>query len=146
MLINDSSCRDLFGFFIDDNSGPRRSSQQIAYRKGSKPFGFRESDDIATEILNTSHERETNYVHQGWLPATIKEISPWTAYRISRRDQVDRDIASVTKHIIRPRLRVALVLEDLEPAPEFEDDVRAALGKTIKLEKFQELRKVFARW
>ncbi|KAG8777029.1 hypothetical protein FRC12_000570, partial [Ceratobasidium sp. 428] len=52
----------------------------------------------------------------------------------------------ISKRIVLQRRTVTISSEDLQPSPEFEEAVRAALMKHSKAEKFQAVFKVLARW
>jgi hypothetical protein len=109
---------------------------QVARPGSTGPSHIRELNNITTEVLRTWSERETNYVHQGW-----------SLSRIASHNQISHNNAlSVTKRVIAQLLRVDIQLQQLKPNPEFEANIRAALGKPNNFEKFHGLYRVFELW
>lgn len=137
---------DLFGTRADDNTAPRRSTIPVAHRGLKSSAHFQDINEIDTEVITTQSERETNYVHKGWSLSAISTASPWIFSRIANNNQANPSVASVTKRVTVSRLRVDMMLGDLVPVPKFELEVRSALEKQSKAEKFQALYQVFERW
>lgn len=101
---------------------------------------------MITEVVPTKTDRDANFAHHGWSASAISTATPWIASRIAKNNQAPGENLWVTKRMVVQRLVVTLALQDLVPAPEFEQDVLAALGKASSPEKFQELDQVFQLW
>ncbi|KAG8729287.1 hypothetical protein FRC10_004104, partial [Ceratobasidium sp. 414] len=135
---------------IDGNDGPRRSMNVVAKCKTPDQHHslawIEECDDIISEVIPTQSTRATNYVHQGWSIVATTTLAPWISSRIARKDQPNEKGNWVTKRTIVQRLVLDIPPGDLVPVPEFETDVRAALGKPTVFEKVESLNKVFGLW
>lgn len=131
---------------MDDNSAPRRCHVPVASPKPGRRVCLQELSEVKTELTSAQHERETNYVHEGWSLLATSTLSPWAQSRIANNNQANRSVPSVTKRFLARRAQVDIALDDISPAPEFESDVRAALEKETRSEKFQALYRVFERW
>ncbi|KAG8700323.1 hypothetical protein FRC08_004767 [Ceratobasidium sp. 394] len=140
----------LSGIRLDGNDGPRRSMHVVAKCKASGQHHslawMEECDDIISEVVSTQTTRETSYVHQGWSIVAATTLAPWTLSRIAWKDQPDKKGNWVTRRTIVQRLVLEIPPEDLAPDPEFEADIRAALGKSSAFERFRSLNQVFGLW
>lgn len=144
-----SSIEDLHGFSLDGHSGPRRSNRPVARQKADVSqagFSIQEKNDMNTEVITSANERDANFAHQGWSLSATSTSTPWIVSRIAKRNRTPGKEPWITKRMIVQRLAFTLALQDLEVAPEFEEDIRAALDKPSKLEKFQALNEVFRLW
>lgn len=101
---------------------------------------------MITEIVPTKTDRDANFAHQGWSASAMSTTTPWIALRIAKSNQAPGEYFWVTKRTTVQRLTVTPAFQDLVPAPEFEEDVLAALGKPSRPEKFQALDQVFQLW
>ncbi|KAG8792659.1 hypothetical protein FRC12_005301 [Ceratobasidium sp. 428] len=140
----------LFGVRVDAINGPRTSGRAVARFKNEgqnyPSTWIREHNDVITDIIETSNERDTNYIHDGWSLIATHTIPVWTALRIVKNNQAAGESHCVTKQTIFHRLLLDMPLNDLVPCSEFEEDVRKALNKPANLAKFQALDRVFNFW
>ncbi|KAG9078841.1 hypothetical protein FS749_009098 [Ceratobasidium sp. UAMH 11750] len=140
----------LFGFLMDDHSGPTRPTQQVATYKITgqyySPAWMQEENSIDTDIIHTDCERDSNYVHQGWSLSAISKVSPWTLSRMHQNGRLKREGSWTTQRKAILRLSVNIPATDLQPSPGFEADVRAALAQATKAEKCQALYKALNHW
>lgn len=118
----------------------------MATIKPGRQLNLREMNEIDTEVITTKDERQTNYVHQGWSLSALSAASSWTLSRIARNNQENRTAASLTKRVIIQRLQIEFSLDDISPVPGFEEEVRTALGKDGRPEKFHALYQALERW
>lgn len=118
----------------------------VAKRSSGNLPCVREMNDIITELITTKNEREANYVHQGWSLPTASLSFPWTASRISRYNQSNRDEVWITKRTIMRRLTFRILLEDLVPDPGFEADIKVALEKPTTYDRFQGVYRALHNW
>ncbi|KAG8697927.1 hypothetical protein FRC08_006236 [Ceratobasidium sp. 394] len=85
----------LFGFLVDDLSGPTRPTRQVATCKITgqyySPDWVQEENNIDTEIIHTDCERNSSYVHQGWSLSAISKISPWTSSRMHQNGRLESE-------------------------------------------------------
>jgi hypothetical protein len=107
---------------------------------------MRETNDIVTEVITTTSEREANYVHQGWSLSATSVIPPWTSSRIASHNQSDRDGVWVTKRTIVQALTLNVSLEELAAVSDFEDEIRAGLAKPTTFEKLQAIYQAIHVW
>lgn len=137
---------DLYGFSIDGLE-PKRSIRPVAKHmpRFKGPLCLRETNDVTTEIITSTSERESNYVHHGWSSTTIYP-TPWTSSRIANTNQPNRDGIWTTKRTIAHKLELTISIEELQPVQEFEDEVRAALSLSTTFEKFQAVYRLLQVW
>lgn len=134
---------------VDGDEGPKRSTPRIARHKYDSrypPTLIQETNNIMTEVISTRIDRDTNFVHLGWSLSATSTGSPWISSRIASNNQVLQTSDWVTKRTIVQRIAIDIDPQDLEPTPEFETDVRIALGKSNRFECFQALDQVFRLW
>ncbi|KAG9101282.1 hypothetical protein FS749_008254 [Ceratobasidium sp. UAMH 11750] len=140
----------LSGFVVDRNAGPIQSPCQVAvYDTTGSDYPeswVEEENSLDTEVIRTDCDRDSNYVHAGWSLPAIRTQSPWILSRISNQNQARLEGSWVTKRILLRKRAISIPFEELRPALEFEADIRAALSKDGKVERFQEVYKVFNRW
>ncbi|CEL56301.1 hypothetical protein RSOLAG1IB_07717 [Rhizoctonia solani AG-1 IB] len=137
----------LFGVRIDNNGGPRRGTRQAARYTSNLPLSVQESNDVESEVTITESDRDTNYVHKGWLLSALPDKSPWISSRISRSNhQGNPRGRRITKHIMIPKLRVELSVKDLSPIEELENDFREALNQRTRSEKSDAVYRAFEHW
>jgi hypothetical protein len=118
----------------------------VAQRRLGGPPCVREKSDIITELITTEHEREANYVHQGWSVNAASTISPLTSCRITNKNQPNRGSVWVTKRTVAQRLTFRILLEELTPVSEFEADIVTALEKPTTFETFQAIYRALHAW
>ncbi|KAF8602190.1 hypothetical protein BDV93DRAFT_217366 [Ceratobasidium sp. AG-I] len=138
----------LCGFFVDNHDGPRRSTRQVAKRATSRPVPefVEEHKNLTTKVLLTNTDRDASFTHQGWSASAISVTTPWIMSRIVKHNKAPNEDSWITRRMVVQRLSVNLALLDVEPVPEFEEAVLAALGKPSKFEKFQALDGIFQAW
>ncbi|CAE6455356.1 unnamed protein product, partial [Rhizoctonia solani] len=149
--LNDNMLRRakwLRGFRIDNVHGPQVAIQQVASCVDRATPLIEEMSDISTEIIVTSTERETNYVHCGWSIGAVRTVSPWTSSRIAANNQLEPDAEGTwyTRMTRSKRFKIQTLLEDLAPVPEFEAAIEEALRQPTIYEKFQAVYRALARW
>ncbi|EUC60503.1 jacalin-like lectin domain protein [Rhizoctonia solani AG-3 Rhs1AP] len=149
--LNDNMLRRakwLRGFRIDNAHGPQVAIQQVASCVDRATPLIEEMSDISTEIIVTSTERETNYVHCGWSIGAVRTVSPWISSRITANSQLDPDAEGTwyTRMTRSKRFKIQTLLEDLAPVPEFEAAIEEALRQPTIYEKFQAVYRALARW
>lgn len=110
------------------------------------PFLVRECNNVVTEVISTKTNRDANFVHQGWSTSAISTSTPWIAPRIAKSNQALGENLWATKRTVVQRLAITFALQDLVPAPQFEEDVLTALRKPSRPERFQALDQVFQLW
>ncbi|ELU37970.1 Jacalin domain-containing protein [Rhizoctonia solani AG-1 IA] len=134
----------LFGVRVDGENGPRRGTRQVAQYTSTLPLIIQDINNIESEVTITENDRDTNYVHKGWLISALQDNSPWTLSRIIRNNcQVNPRHRSITKHIIIPKLRIELLVKDLLPIAELEDAFSKALNLPTRFEKANAIYWVF---
>jgi hypothetical protein len=143
-----ASNTDLFGARVDGTDGPEISMRPVARRKPGGSPCVREMNDIITESITTKTERQANYVQQGWSLSAIATTTPWTTSRMTNNNArpIDQESERITKRFTLRRLAFNLRIEDLEPIPEFETDVKKALAKPNNFERFHALYRVLHIW
>ncbi|QRW16793.1 J domain-containing protein [Rhizoctonia solani] len=117
--------RYLFGVRIDGDNGPRWGTHQVAQHTSTLPLGIQEINNIESEVTTTENDRDTNYVHKGWLISALQDKSPWTLSRM---------------------LRIELLVQDLSPIAELEDAFSKALNLPTQFEKANATYRVFENW
>jgi hypothetical protein len=140
---------DLFGVRVDGTDGPKRSMRPVARRKPEGSYVPVETmSDIITEEITAKNEREANYAHHGWSLVATAAIPPWTSSRMTNNNlkPLNREELWITKRFMLRRLAFELLVEDLEPVPEFEADVKNALAKSSNYEKFHAFYRVLHIW
>jgi hypothetical protein len=133
---------------VDGIDGPRKSMRPVARRKPGFPC-VQETNNVLVEVTITANQRDANYVHHGWSHAVASAIPPWTLSRMTSDNLgTFNPVAEewVTKQSTLQRLSFDLLVEELEPIPDFEAEVQSALAKPTKFEKFQALYRVLHRW
>ncbi|QRV85208.1 Jacalin-like lectin domain protein [Ceratobasidium sp. AG-Ba] len=135
---------------IDDGSGPRKSSAQVANFKteewSSWPAWIHELEEHTVDEISTDSERDANYVHAGWPTRAEVTVEPWLESRIARCPQPMGTGPWVTKRVSIRRLMVDIPLEELTPSSSFVAEVEEALCKFAESERFLGLREVFDKW
>ncbi|KAB5589822.1 hypothetical protein CTheo_6746 [Ceratobasidium theobromae] len=139
---------DLFGVRADGIDGPRISMRQVATRKSGGFPCARETDEILVEAFTTRNQREFNYIRQGWAPAAASVVPPWTSSRMTNKSSgpANKGGEWVTKRYTLQQLTFDLLAEELEPVPNFVKDVKDALAKPTKFEKFQAIYRILHCW
>ncbi|KAF8602191.1 hypothetical protein BDV93DRAFT_217373 [Ceratobasidium sp. AG-I] len=138
----------LYGCFIDSHDGPRQSIRKVARQAASQSVlnFIHEHKNLVTKVLLTNTDRDANFAHQGWSTSAMSVTTPWIASRIAKHNRAPKEDSWITRRMVVQRVSVNLTLRDLQPNPEFEGDVVAALGKPSRFEKFQALDEVFRTW
>jgi hypothetical protein len=140
----------LFGFLVDGNDGPIRSTRQVARYKVSgeyySPAWIREEQNVVTEAIVTKTDRHANYIHQGWSLSAISTTAPCTTSRIANNNQNPRNGSWITQRSIAQLLIFHIPLEELEPDPEFEWQIRVAMGKPTKFEQYRAIYETLHLW
>lgn len=134
---------------MDDNSGPRVSSQLIAkwaHGQPSLPLWSIPSSTKIIEDIVAPTDRAANYVHLGWSLSEISTTSPWTSARITRDNQAVQDGLWITKRTAFRRLAVRISRKDIVPVLEFVEEVEVAVGAGTDFERFERLSQVFDKW
>ncbi|KAF8705375.1 hypothetical protein RHS03_05669, partial [Rhizoctonia solani] len=121
----------LFGVRVDGENGPRRGTRQVAQYTSTLPLIIQDINNIESEVTITENDRDTNYVHKGWLISALQDNSPWTLSRIIRNNC---------------QLRIELLVKDLLPIAELEDAFSKALNLPTRFEKANAIYRVFENW
>lgn len=122
----------------------------VARRKPGGPSCVVETSEILAEAVTVRRERGANYAHQGWSPAATATHPLWTHARMTNNNEQsfdeELDDGWTTKRLMLWRLAFDLTIEELEPVPEFEMDVKNALAKPTDFEKFHAFYRVLQIW
>ncbi|CAE6447937.1 unnamed protein product, partial [Rhizoctonia solani] len=136
----------LRGCRIDDIHRPRILPYQVAsYVDGHFP-SIEEDDTLFTDVIVTNTKREANYAHHGWSIDAITITCRWISPRVAARNQHNLEGTWYTRITRSKRIRVEVSLEDLAPAPAFQEDIEAALNQTTIFEKFQAIYRTLEHW
>lgn len=101
---------------------------------------------MITEVVSSDNDRDANFARHGWSLAAQSTTTPWITARIAKNRKSSDESLCVTKRFVVQRLAIRVALRNLEPVPEFEEEVVVALGKQSKFEKFQALDEAFQHW
>ncbi|CUA67623.1 hypothetical protein RSOLAG22IIIB_13483 [Rhizoctonia solani] len=122
------------------------SPYQVAYYDDGSDPDLEEVKDLSAEIVVASTKREANYAHRGWSIDATKITCPWASSRLAARNQHNSEGTWYTKITRTKRLKILIFLEDLVPAPSFEEGIKGALDQTTLYQKFQAVYRVLEHW
>ncbi|QRW11198.1 hypothetical protein RhiLY_10197 [Ceratobasidium sp. AG-Ba] len=140
----------LYGVRIDGNDGPKRSTLQAAQYKMPEQHHssawIKEQDDLISETIETQKSRNLNYVHYGWSIEASSTLTLEAECRIAQDHEANHSGQWTTKRTIVRRLLLDISPEELLCSPNFEKDVREAVGKPSLVDKYKALDRVFRVW
>ncbi|KAG8793424.1 hypothetical protein FRC12_002799 [Ceratobasidium sp. 428] len=135
---------------MDGHEGPIKTIRKAAiYETDGSNFreGWVEDErSLTAEVVRTSSDRDSNYVHAGWSLSAIANPSPWISLRASDQKLNSPAGPWITKRRILKRFIINIPPEELRPSPEFEGDIQSALSEQNTAQKLQAVCKAFKRW
>ncbi|QRV82452.1 Jacalin-like lectin domain protein [Ceratobasidium sp. AG-Ba] len=107
---------------------------------------IKEQDDLISETIETQKSRNLNYVHYGWSIEASSTLTLEAECRIAQDHEANHSGQWTTKRTIVRRLLLDISPEELLCSPNFEKDVREAVGKPSLVDKYKALDRVFRVW